>query len=67
LFTDGVIDQVGGPHRRLLGRKRLEAILADLSDKPLSEQLTLLQERLNQWRGGEHLRDDMTFLAFRPN
>ncbi len=67
LFTDGIIDQVGGPQRRLLGRRRLEAILADFSDRPLTDQLTLLQEKLGQWRGEEHLRDDMTVLAFRPS
>ncbi len=67
LFTDGVSDQVGGPNRRLLGRKRLETILAELSDKPLEMQKQLLHERLKEWRGPEHPRDDLTFLAFRPS
>jgi serine phosphatase RsbU (regulator of sigma subunit) len=67
LFTDGVIDQVGGPQRRLLGRRRLETILAECRDKPLADQLALLQDRLSDWRGTEHLRDDMTVLAFRPS
>ena len=66
LFTDGVTDQVGGPNRRLLGRARLEAILVEISDRPLEEQRVLLMERLQQWRGAESRRDDMTFLAFRP-
>jgi len=49
-----------------LGRKRLEAILAELSDKSLEQQKDLLHERLKDWRGEEHPRDDLTFLAFRP-
>ena len=67
LFTDGITDQVGGPNRRLMGRNRLEAILAELYDQPLDEMRHRLHQRLEQWRGAEPHRDDMTFLAFRPN
>jgi hypothetical protein len=41
--------------------------LAECRDKPLADQLALLQDRLSDWRGTEHLRDDMTVLAFRPS
>ena len=66
LFTDGLTDQVGGPNRRLLGRKRLETILAELAAFPLDQQKTLLLDRLRDWRGPELRRDDLTVLAFRP-
>ena len=66
MFTDGVTDQVGGPNRRLLGRKRVEAIMDQVSDRPLTEQIDLLQRRLEEWRGPEHPRDDLTVLAFSP-
>ncbi|MDA8231985.1 MAG: SpoIIE family protein phosphatase [Magnetospirillum sp.] len=66
LFTDGVADQVGGPHRRLLGRRRVESILAEVADHPLEAQKAFLFERLDAWRKAEPRRDDMTFLAFRP-
>lgn len=66
LFTDGVTDQVGSEVRQLFGRRRLQAVLAEVADRPLTEQMDVLFQRLAQWRGSERRRDDMTFLAFRP-
>jgi serine phosphatase RsbU (regulator of sigma subunit) len=66
LFTDGVIDHVGGPHRRLFGRRRMVETLAATAELPLDRQMAALFRRLDDWRGAEPRRDDMTFLAFRP-
>lgn len=66
LFTDGVTDQVGGDTRRLFGRRRLQEVLEEVADRPLTEQMDVLFQRLSRWRGDERRRDDMTFLAFRP-
>lgn len=66
LFTDGVTDQVGGENRRLFGRNRLTQVLDAAADLPLSEQMDVLFQHLQRWRGDERRRDDMTFLAFRP-
>ncbi|MBC7908165.1 MAG: SpoIIE family protein phosphatase [Rhodospirillaceae bacterium] len=66
LFTDGVTDQVGGETRHLFGRKRLQQVLTEVGDRPLTEQMDVLFQRLARWRGDERRRDDMTFLAFRP-
>jgi two-component system, sensor histidine kinase SagS len=64
MCTDGMSDQVGGPERLLLGRRRLEAILGELASHSLQQQHDLLMHRLAQWRGVERQRDDMTYLAF---
>lgn len=66
LFTDGVTDQVGHEVRQLFGRKRLQQVLTEVADRPLNDQMDVLFQRLAQWRGDERRRDDMTFLAFRP-
>ncbi|MGE5546717.1 MAG: SpoIIE family protein phosphatase [Solirubrobacterales bacterium] len=66
LYTDGVTDQVGGESRRLFGRNRLQAALEEVGDLSLTEQMDALFQRLARWRGDERRRDDMTFLAFRP-
>jgi len=66
LYTDGIPDQVGGPNRRLLGRRRVQDILAEGATLPLAEQMDALFRRLEQWRGDERRRDDMTFVAFKP-
>jgi len=66
LYTDGVTDQIGGPHRLLFGRHRLQQALAHSATLPLEEQKTELLATLDAWRGEQPRRDDMTFVAFRP-
>lgn len=66
LYTDGITDQVGGPHGRLIGKRRVHEILEGNAGLGLEAQKDILFERLAEWRGDEHRRDDMTFLAFRP-
>ncbi|KYO51431.1 SpoIIE family protein phosphatase [Tistrella mobilis] len=66
LWTDGVTDHVGGPSRRLFGRRRMAALLASHADLPLADRLRALTAALDDWRGAEARRDDMTLVAFRP-
>ena len=66
LYTDGVIDHMGGPSRRLFGRRRLIETLSGLAHLPLDEQKERLFADLDSWRGEQPCRDDMTFIAFRP-
>lgn len=66
LLTDGVSDHMGGKPKRLLGRKRLAAIIQANTGKPMSEQIGAIQQALDQYRGQEPRRDDTTLLGFRP-
>ncbi|KQP42539.1 serine/threonine protein phosphatase [Methylobacterium sp. Leaf104] len=68
LMTDGITDQMGGagPARRLLGHRGVTEILGNHQAAPLSEQVTILEAALADYRGGESRRDDMTLVAFRP-
>lgn len=66
MLTDGVSDHMGGKPKRLLGRKRLAAILLELQGKPMSEQVQAIQHALDEYRGQEPRRDDTTLLGFRP-
>ncbi len=66
LLTDGVVDQMGRTPRRLLGRRRLMAMISETCHHPLAEQMALLQAKLEQWRAGEPRRDDMTLIGFMP-
>ncbi|KQT84382.1 SpoIIE family protein phosphatase [Methylobacterium sp. Leaf466] len=70
LMTDGICDQMGNPQgggRRLLGHRGVTDILLDVRDRPLSAQVTALDDALTAYRGGEARRDDMTLVAFRPD
>lgn len=70
LFTDGVTDQMADPAQpggpRLFGRRRLAALLQRTASLPLSAQVDALERELEEWRGREAPRDDLTMVAFRP-
>lgn len=66
LFTDGAPDHMGGSPLRLLGRKRLAAVIAAHRQVSLSEQLMAVCSYLENYRGAQVRRDDMTIVAFRP-
>jgi serine phosphatase RsbU (regulator of sigma subunit) len=66
LYTDGLIDHMGGPNNRLFGRRRLQEALTGLACLPLEEQKEKLFAILDHWRGEQPCRDDMTFIAIRP-
>ena len=66
LLTDGVPDHMGGQPPRLLGRKRLAAIIKPLVGRPMTEQISLIEQKLNDYRGDQTRRDDMTLIGFRP-
>ncbi|HZX33411.1 MAG TPA: SpoIIE family protein phosphatase [Rhodocyclaceae bacterium] len=66
LLTDGVRDHMGGQPRRLLGRRRLMALMAENVHRPMEEQIKRLQQALDSYRDGEPRRDDATLLGFRP-
>ncbi|RAU21934.1 serine/threonine protein phosphatase [Paramagnetospirillum kuznetsovii] len=66
LYTDGLVDQMGGPHKRLFGRRRLLDALSGMAHLPLEDQKQALFTVLEKWRGDQQWRDDTTFVAFRP-
>lgn len=66
LATDGVTDQVGGPTRRLFGRRRLLQALADGRGLSMRQQMERVFMILADYRGEEPRRDDLTFVGFTP-
>lgn len=66
MLTDGVSDHMGGKPKRLLGRKRLGAIILANQGKSMEEQVRAIQQALDEYRGQEPRRDDTTLLGFRP-
>ncbi|MGM0553661.1 MAG: SpoIIE family protein phosphatase [Pseudomonadota bacterium] len=66
LITDGAHDHVGGKPPRLFGRRRLRKVLADKSEEDLAGKIDAVVRALEDYRGGEPRRDDMTLVAFRP-
>lgn len=65
LLTDGILDQHGGLKGFGFGQRRLKAVLHTLRDLPLAEQGKALEWILDEYRGGNPQRDDITLLGFR--
>jgi serine phosphatase RsbU (regulator of sigma subunit) len=64
-FTDGFIDQVGGPKGRKLMTKGLREILLEISHKPCPEQEGHLQRFFTAWKGEWPQLDDVTLISVR--
>jgi HAMP domain-containing protein len=66
MFSDGLIDQVGGEDCRPFGRKRLEDVLVRSAAAPVGDQRDHVVRTVSAWQGDEPQRDDVTMLALRP-
>jgi tetratricopeptide (TPR) repeat protein len=64
-FTDGFIDQIGGPKGRKLMSKGLREILLEISHKPCPEQEERLQRFFTAWKGEWPQLDDVTLIGVR--
>ncbi len=65
LFSDGIIDQFGGPVNKRLMIKHLKEILLSNHNKTLIGQKEILTEELNRWRGSLVQTDDILVLGIR--
>jgi len=69
LFTDGYVDQIGGPHRKTFKSKQFKALLKEIHQKPMEEQRAILREEHSIWGSGQEQTDDVMVLGIRlsPN
>jgi ligand-binding sensor domain-containing protein/serine phosphatase RsbU (regulator of sigma subunit) len=59
MFTDGFVDQFGGPKGKKFMAKRLREKLMTIGDKPMKEQGRILDETLYTWMGSLEQVDDI--------
>ncbi|MBT6095950.1 MAG: PAS domain-containing protein [Rhodospirillaceae bacterium] len=65
MTTDGLTDQIGGPHRRMYGRKRFTKLLHEIVELPMAEQQDRIRASLAEYQGDEERRDDVSIIGFR--
>ena len=65
MFTDGLVDQMGGPKGRKLMAKGLREVLSGLYLKPVEAQAVALEKFFMEWRGNMHQMDDVTCFGLR--
>jgi len=64
-FTDGIVDQMGGPKGRKLLPKGLREWLLSLWSQPVAKQAESLTALFETWRGEHHQIDDVTIVGVR--
>ncbi len=64
LFSDGLLDQLGGPHQIPFGRKRLLSLIDTLRADPLSQHGKAILETVEAYRGEREWQDDVTLIGF---
>ncbi|MFH1005690.1 MAG: SpoIIE family protein phosphatase [Bacteroidota bacterium] len=67
IFSDGYIDQFGGPKGKKFMTSRFRNLLIDVHTKQMSEQKQILNNTIEQWRGKEEQVDDILVMGMRVN
>lgn len=65
LFSDGFIDQFGGPRGKKYMRKRFKELLLEISPEDMTTQQIRLGREFDAWRGDEKQVDDVLVLGLR--
>lgn len=63
LFSDGAIDQFGGPQGRKLGSARLQAWLAETAGEPIAEQGRAFEQFFADWMRQHRQLDDVLLVG----
>lgn len=64
LFTDGMIDQVGGERSISFGKRRFQNIIHQNNSVPFEDQKENLIHEFNTYRNHHEIRDDVTIVGF---
>lgn len=64
-FTDGIVDQFGGPDGKKFMSKRMKELLLNIHSKPMHDQELLLKKAVEEWQGKLEQIDDILVLGMR--
>ncbi|MBU0489943.1 MAG: SpoIIE family protein phosphatase [Bacteroidetes bacterium] len=63
VFSDGYIDQFGGPKRKKYLSKRLRELLLEIRNEEMEKQGHILNEKFEGWRGEVEQYDDVLIMG----
>lgn len=63
LFSDGYVDQFGGPERKKFMAARFNEVLLANHDMPMAMQAEALERAFNEWKGTQPQVDDVCVLG----
>ncbi|MBF0589546.1 MAG: transporter substrate-binding domain-containing protein [Magnetococcales bacterium] len=64
MATDGLIDQVGGPRRRMFGKRRFKRLLLEVQGQEMAAQKEAIVRAHAAYQGDENRRDDLSAIGF---
>ena len=64
LYTDGIIDQLGGEKRIPFGNKRFVNLLQEISNETFEEQQNNVVESFECYKGKNDVQDGITVIGF---
>lgn len=65
IFSDGFIDQKGGPDQKKYMSKKFKSLLMEIHDRPLFDQKNILEKTLTDWMGNQSQIDDILVVGVR--
>lgn len=65
LFSDGIVDQFGGPKNKKFMYSKLRSILQRVHDQPMADQLMVIQDDFFTWKGDNQQTDDILIIGIR--
>lgn len=65
VFSDGFVDQFGGPRGKKFLKKRFKELLLELSHMTMEDQKKKLQASLDEWQGNLEQVDDILVIGIR--
>ncbi len=65
MFSDGYVDQFGGPKQKKFMSKNFKDLLLEINAKPMEEQKAILDKNLEEWMGHVDQIDDILVMGLR--
>lgn len=66
MFSDGFVDQFGGPEYKKFKHRRFKQLLLYLHKLPARDQKNMLNRRFAEWKGNNEQTDDVSVIGFEP-
>jgi serine phosphatase RsbU (regulator of sigma subunit) len=65
IFSDGLVDQFGGPEGKKFRKNSLKKLLSEIYTKPMREQQEIIESEFEKWKGSADQVDDVTIMGVR--
>jgi serine phosphatase RsbU (regulator of sigma subunit) len=64
-FSDGFVDQFGGPRNKKYGTKKFKKLLLSISEFSMEQQKRKVVSEFNEWKGNHENLDDILVIGVR--